>query len=751
MKRTAFTAGVMLCLLSSAAAAQDARPAPDSAGRVANLLRFWTEVRLFGMAPGAGGAPWERALAEAAPAALAAPDDAALTRVARTMLGRIDSTPQGDTVVPSTAPPLRIENGAAVVGCATFGAGLAGGRMALLEELAAAKAEEIVFDCRGIETASPEETETRAVGFDYVAANIWRRLLTAPVALGASRKRYWDGFPPDIGTTSGGYETGTIDVSAGTMLPVPAPAPSAAPASAPFAARRAALIVDGGTVESGVLAARFRAVFPEGPVIRVGGVGDGATTSRNGALVMRYRASDLVPVPGAPPRRADLCLAPADGEAVAAALRIVRGAPGRSCPDAADAHDDAAVAPASAAAAPDAVPPLGQRMVALARLWGTIRYFHPYETLNDAKWDAALAQYVPVFAAASTRAAYDDAVRRMTALVDDSHVGVGGTVTGEGPFIRSFQPPLRLQSVGERLVVIRPPEPKTEMDLRRGDVIASVDGMTPAQWAARYRPLLALSTPATLRERRARGFLAGPKDTMAVLSVVRAGRTLTRSVKRTTSSRLVSDIPLRRGDIWRTVAPGIGYIDLARLTGADVDKAMDAMIGKKALVLDMRGYPNGTAWAIAPRLARPGREEAVDALFSRPTYRGPGRPQTMATSFPQRLPASNSRPRFAGKVLVLIDENAISQSEHSVLMYKAAAPVTVIGTPSQGANGDVTNVALPGGLNVGFSGHDVRWADGKRLQRVGIVPDIAVAPTVAGLAAGRDEPLERAIREAGRR
>jgi C-terminal processing protease CtpA/Prc len=35
--------------------------------------------------------------------------------------------------------------------------------------------------------------------------------------------------------------------------------------------------------------------------------------------------------------------------------------------------------------------------------------------------------------------------------------------------------------------------------------------------------------------------------------------------------------------------------------------------------------------------------------------------------------------------------------------------------------------------------------DGRPLQRVGLIPDIEVKPTLAGIRAGRDEVLERAI------
>ena len=38
-----------------------------------------------------------------------------------------------------------------------------------------------------------------------------------------------------------------------------------------------------------------------------------------------------------------------------------------------------------------------------------------------------------------------------------------------------------------------------------------------------------------------------------------------------------------------------------------------------------------------------------------------------------------------------------------------------------------------------------RWPDGKQFQRVGLVPEIEVKPTIAGIRAGRDEVLERAV------
>ena len=46
-----------------------------------------------------------------------------------------------------------------------------------------------------------------------------------------------------------------------------------------------------------------------------------------------------------------------------------------------------------------------------------------------------------------------------------------------------------------------------------------------------------------------------------------------------------------------------------------------------------------------------------------------------------------------------------------------------------------------------ISGIGVFYPDKKPTQRVGILPDIEVKPTIAGIRAGRDEVLEQALRQ----
>src|ERR1700728_4655184 len=152
----------------------------------------------------------------------------------------------------------------------------------------------------------------------------------------------------------------------------------------------------------------------------------------------------------------------------------------------------------------------------------------------------------------------------------------------------------------------------------------------------------------------------------------------------------------------------------------------------------MRGYPHGTAWAIGPRLNV--RKAKAAAQFFEP-FVSPG--ESSFTFFEQPI-GTTDKALYRGKTVMLIDKRTMSQAEHTGLFFEAANGTTFIGSQTAGANGDVTELSLPGGLFVHFSGHDVRHADGRQLQRVGLVPDVPVRPTIAGLRAGRDEVLERA-------
>jgi hypothetical protein len=102
---------------------------------------------------------------------------------------------------------------------------------------------------------------------------------------------------------------------------------------------------------------------------------------------------------------------------------------------------------------------------------------------------------------------------------------------------------------------------------------------------------------------------------------------------------------------------------------------------------------------------------------------------------------------YGGKVVILVDESSQSQAEYTTMAFRSVPGAIVIGSTTAGADGNVSNISLPGGFSSMISGIGVFYPDKKPTQRVGIVPNVEVKPTVAGIRDGRDEVLEEALRQ----
>ena len=74
--------------------------------------------------------------------------------------------------------------------------------------------------------------------------------------------------------------------------------------------------------------------------------------------------------------------------------------------------------------------------------------------------------------------------------------------------------------------------------------------------------------------------------------------------------------------------------------------------------------------------------------------------------------------------------------------YKLAE---IVGEPTAGTNGNVNPFTIPGGYTITWTGMKVLKHDGSQHHGVGIQPTIPVSRTRAGIAAGRDEMIERAV------
>lgn len=373
------------------------------------------------------------------------------------------------------------------------------------------------------------------------------------------------------------------------------------------------------------------------------------------------------------------------------------------------------------------------RILALFRFWNVLHHFYPYLHLMGDSWDRALVELLPRFEAAGDARAYGLAIAELSARLADGHVNTMGSAALDELFPRSALP-ITVQRI-DGLPVVTAKREDAPSGIEVGDVIVSVDGEDLDARAARLAPYRSDATPGATAFMRDRFALGGPPGSTAKLRVRGAGD----AVREVSVPRVKGPPPQSARPAFEVLSSGFGYVDMMRLEPSQVDAMFAALGQTPGIVFDVRGYPRGAVWQIAPRLAD--RDDKPMALFRRSlvSRRGEG-----VFEFVQRLPPA-SGPRYRGPTVMLIDERAISHAEHTGLLLEAANGTKFVGSPTQGSNGDVTVTCLPGNVCVSFTGHDVRHADGRQLQRIGLVPDVPVRPTIQGLRAGKDEVLERAV------
>jgi len=607
-----------------------------------------------------------------------------------------------------------------------------------------ARAKSIVIDGRG----GGERSELSDYYFnDFLRQNL-PQILDVDVPLGVYRYRMHNGYAPQTGSTSGGFSSAVVTTAPETlngqnknqMLPMVFLIDEQSPVSTPMlsglqTANKAFIVQEGeSSLETGVKT--FEVKLPDN-------------------VSVKMRTAELVNPDGTIGFQPDEIVQPKAGEdkAMQEALKVVGGERPNST------RKQSVLANAAQTAQKDkrypemTFPAAEYRLLALCRFWNVIKYFYPYKHLLDKPWDDVLSRYIPKFEANQDAADYQLTVREMVAEIQDTHANVSG-IQASYERLGGFFPPLSAVFIENQTVVDYVFD--EVKNVKVGDAILAVNGEPIEKVRERYIRYFSASTPQALMRDLHPYLLRGQENSRMKLTL----RGVDGSIREVEVALTLSGWDKRWEEVDKkekqkalpvfTVLPsGFGYVDLDRLQGGDVDKMLETIKHTPAVIFDMRGYPRGTSWEIPRHLTD--KKNVISGLFSRPIVEAinlgnndltNGTNYTFTSSLPE--PKGDV---YRGRVVMLIDEKAQSLAEYTCEMFAVATNVTFIGTPTAGANGDVTNMVLPGNLIVYFTGHEILLADGKQLQRVGIQPTVRVAPTIRGrLIENRDEILEAAIK-----
>ncbi|PBJ11337.1 S41 family peptidase [Flavobacterium sp. ACN6] len=376
------------------------------------------------------------------------------------------------------------------------------------------------------------------------------------------------------------------------------------------------------------------------------------------------------------------------------------------------------------------------RLLALFRYWNYIEYFFPYKYQMDENWDKVLIKMLPRFYAPESEKDFVLAMREISIKLNDTHAS-----TQMGQLFDYFGDkfiPAEVSIIEQKAIIVGLKNDSLAAinDIKIGDVIIKVEGKIIAEiLKENLKYIEGSNEPSVLKN--AYWAIFNGKTPSFEIEFIRNGETKVKSINRYEYQNL--KIQFSDKEKWKILEGNIGYVDFDALDQEDIPALISALNNTNAIIFDNRTRPHEIMYPILDWL---NSEEKEFARFLDPDVNYPGRYYWREGI---HKCGKTNPDHYKGKVIVLANEKAISHGEFTIMSLQTVPNSVVIGSQTGGADGANYGFPLIKGFYTSFTCYGVFYPNKKETQRIGIVPDIEVKPTILGIQQGRDEVLERAV------
>ncbi|NML70492.1 hypothetical protein HHL23_11845 [Chryseobacterium sp. RP-3-3] len=376
-------------------------------------------------------------------------------------------------------------------------------------------------------------------------------------------------------------------------------------------------------------------------------------------------------------------------------------------------------------------------LLELFRYWNLVEYFFPYKYQTNQNWNDVLKEMIPKFLNADHDKSYHLTLAELVTKVDDSHAFLYSPLISTNQYGRR-KVPVEYSHAEGKLVVTKIIKNKfnEESSLKIGDVIYDINGRTIPQMVNSFGKYVPASNSWGKITKVKNLFLFNNNDSI-LLKIERDGQNLSITAK----TYLLKDIILEKQVVpqkWRFLdaEKKTGYVNMGIIEKGDLDDMYKDLKFATSIIFDLRNYPKLTIFPLS-RMILP--EKSIYYQFNFPETDYLSKFYSAKNSIGRKNPDY-----YKGNVVVLVDENTQSQAETTTMMFKQHPKAKIIGSNTSGANGDIIRFKIAD-LDTCFTGLGAYYPDGRETQRIGIIPDIIIKPTVKGIQEGKDEVLERAL------
>jgi carboxyl-terminal processing protease len=394
------------------------------------------------------------------------------------------------------------------------------------------------------------------------------------------------------------------------------------------------------------------------------------------------------------------------------------------------------------------LPDRNYRLLGLFKFWNVIDYYYPYKYAVGKPWNDVLSEMIPQFSKAETKEEYHKALLKLATSINDGHSGVypfiDYTISGK------YAPPFNFKLIENKAVVTKIVDASAlgSSGIKEGSVIESINKISLSARIREYWNYVEGSNDGG-KIKNLHKLVLNSEQASALLSGYHTDGTKFSAEVRLGERDYLKDYEdfyeMTSPTVSKMIASDVAYVYYTNLTNENYKSVLEPLMKTKAIIFDMRNYPVKTPVYDIPKyfLSAP----KIYARTTRPDFKHPGafiyESANIGTTA-ETVGKINANP-YQGRVILLVDSRTQSAAEWSCMIMQTYGKVTVIGSPTAGADGNVTRTTLPGGYKLSFSGLGIYYPDDRETQRVGIPIDIRVDYTIKDVIAKSDPVLKRAV------
>lgn len=377
------------------------------------------------------------------------------------------------------------------------------------------------------------------------------------------------------------------------------------------------------------------------------------------------------------------------------------------------------------------------RLLTLFRYWNIVEYFFPYKYQTDTNWNNVLNKMIPKFLHPKDEMDFHLAILELIVKIDDSHGGFAPT-DKTNTFFGYYWIPAKFELIDGKAIITEfynDSLAKTD-DLKIGDIITKVNNQEVGTIFKQKEKYINGSNISRKKANAYYSIFNGSSDSVQI-EFIRNNKTYNKSIKRF----LFKDFKYKwkkEGEKYKILDRNIGYVNMGEIKIKEVPNIMENLKDTKAIIFDIRNYPNGTLYSIANYITSTRND------FYKVTYPDLNYPGKFIWRNGSQC-GKNGELKYKGKVVLLVNEKSQSHAEFTTMCLQTGDNVTTIGSQTSGADGNVSRIEMVGGYKTAISGIGIFYPDNTETQRKGVKIDIEIKPTIQGIINQKDEVLEKAI------